>query len=337
MPAPGTPARTLIRAAHPRFGWIVNDRARGSGQSADEIRDIVDWPPGSFTEGGQGERDGYEVVEVNTVVNAFHYRALVLMSRIAAVLDHPEDAELFRERAARVACAIGEKLFDSQRGVYVDGESSTHASLHASMLPLAFGLVPECHRDRVAAFVKSRGMACSVYGAQYLLEALYRAGEDGHALALMTARHERSWWNMIRVGSTVSLEAWDWQYKNNLHWNHAWGAVPANIIPRFLMGVRPLEPGFGRILIQPRPGSLERGELRLPTIRGTVQVGFERRPGRSVSLRLCIPANTSARVDLPLPPGASPRVTLDGCPQETEQARSQLTVGSGQHLLEWQR
>ena len=26
------------------------------------------------------------------------------------------------------------------------------------------------------------------------------------------------------------------KYKNNLDWNHAWGAVPANVIPRGLMG-----------------------------------------------------------------------------------------------------
>jgi len=297
-----------------------------------EMRDIIDWPPGSFTEDGQGERDGYEVVEVNTVVNAFHYRALALMGRIADALDCPEDAELYRQRATRLARAIGETFFDDQRGVFVDGESSSHASLHANMLPLAFGLVPEGHRDRVAAFVESRGMACSVYGAQYLLEALYRAGRDDHALALMTARHDRSWWNMIEVGSTVTLEAWDWQYKNNLDWNHAWGAVPANIIPRFLMGVRPLEPGFGHMLIQPRPGSLERGQLRVPTIRGSVVVGFEQQPGRSFSLRVSIPANTTARVDLPLPPGESPTAMLDGCPQEPGIIP---TVGSGQHVVEW--
>lgn len=312
----------------------ATDQIRESIHLEMEMRDLVDWPPGSFTEGKQGERDGYELVEENTVINAYHYRALVLMGRIATALDRPKDGDLFRERAARVAGAIGEKLFDSRRGVYVDGESSTHASLHANMLPLAFDLVPECHRDRVAAFVKSRGMACSVFGAQYLLEALYRAGEEVHALALMTARHDRSWWNMIRLGSTVSLEAWDWQYKNNLDWNHAWGAVPANIIPRFLMGVRPLEPGFGRMLIQPRPGPLECGELRMPTIRGAVEAAFEQRAGRSFALRVCIPANTSARVDLPLPPGAPPTVLLDGCVQE---AGIRPTVGSGRHVVEWRR
>ena len=29
---------------------------------------------------------------------------------------------------------------------------------------------------------------------------------------------------MIRVGSTITLEAWDNKFKPNQDWNHAWGA-----------------------------------------------------------------------------------------------------------------
>ncbi len=131
---------------------------------------------------------------------------------------------------------------------------------------LAFDLVPEAWRKRVVAFVKSRGMACSVYGAQFLLEAMYLNNEYEYALELLTAQHDRSWWNMIQAGSTITMEAWDWKYKNNLDWNHAWGAAPANIIPRFLMGIRPLEPGYKKVLIQPQPGKLERAKIKHPTM-----------------------------------------------------------------------
>jgi len=59
-------------------------------------------------------------------------------------------------------------------------------------------------------------MACSVYGAQYLLEALYNAGEAEHALNLMTSESKRSWMNMLYMGSTMTTEAWDEYYKPNL-------------------------------------------------------------------------------------------------------------------------
>lgn len=112
------------------------------------------------------------------------------------------------------------------------------------MFPLCFGLADVKRAQSVADFVKTRGMACSVYGSQFLMDGLYEAGEADYALQLLTSDAERSWYNMIRVGSTISLEAWDDKYKPNQDWNHAWGAAPANIIPRRLMGVVPTEPGF---------------------------------------------------------------------------------------------
>ena len=263
------------------------------------LQDLVDWPPGSFTEGGQGERDGHEMRPVNTVVNAFHYHALILMAQIALLLGKTADQQRFVQRAAQVKATINRLLFDSERGMYVDGEGATHASLHSNMFALAFGLVPEARRPQVVAFVKSRGMACSVFSAQFLLEALYLNDEEQYALGLMTAQHDRSWWHMMQVGSTMTLEAWDWKYKNNLDWNHAWGTAPANIIPRFLMGVRPLAPGFSKILIQPRPGSLESAKMVFPTRNGSVVVQFENQPKQSFILKVEIPDNTVARIDLP--------------------------------------
>ncbi len=266
------------------------------------LKDIVDWPA--------GERDGYEFREVNTVVNAFHYQALVLFSRIAGALGRDAEAGEFARKARRAEEAINGKLFDAKRGVYLDGEGSAHASLHANMWPLAFGLVPAGRVPGVVRFVKSRGMACSVYGAQYLMEALYEAGEDDAALSLLTSKEERSWWNMMREGSTIAMEAWGNRFKANQDWNHAWGAVPANIIPRRLMGVTPLEPGFGRIRIRPQVGSLRSGSLKTPTIRGPVHVSFEQAPGRSFSLSVLLPANVTAEVHVPA--SGKGQVEVDG-------------------------
>ncbi|MFA6109561.1 MAG: alpha-L-rhamnosidase C-terminal domain-containing protein [Candidatus Latescibacterota bacterium] len=296
-----------------------------------ELKDIIDWPPGSFTEGGTGERDGYELVPCNTVVNAYHARALELLARIALVLARPEEAAQLRARQARVRQAIDDLFFDAERGVYIDGEGSTHASLHANIFPLAFGLVPPARRSRVVEFICSRGMACSVYGAQFLLEGLYRAGAAEQALALMTARHDRSWWNMIQAGSTVTLEAWDWRYKNNLDWNHAWGAAPVNIVSRYLLGVRPLAPGFSRILVQPQLAGLTEAQGRVPTIRGPVSVAVRQQPDR-FTLDIELPANTTARVVLPVPI-ATGTLTLDGDPVLIGPIDP---VGSGRHLVEWQ-
>jgi hypothetical protein len=138
------------------------------------------------------------------------------------------------------------------------------------MFPLAFGIVPEENVDRVIEFIKSRGMACSVYGAQFLLEGLYEYQKQNYALKLMTSQGDRSWWNMIRIGSTITLEAWDMKYKPNADWNHAWGAAPANIITRHLWGIQPLKPGFSVAQIKPQLGTLTHSKIKVPTKNGPI-------------------------------------------------------------------
>jgi len=284
---------------------LVTDEVLRSIHFKGRLRDLVDWP--------HGETDDFEFRPINTVVNAYHYRALVLMSEIANALGKSEDAQDFSNAAARVRRSFNEKLLNRDKGIYVDGEGSKHSALHANMFPLAFGLVPDEHVASVAEFIKSRGMVCSVYGAQHLLDALYEAGEDRYALELMTDRDsDRSWPHMIyNVGTTITLEAWDNKYKPNQDWNHAWGAAPANIIPRRLMGVEPLEPGFAKVRIKPQVGDLKHGSLDQPTIRGTIRVRFTASTDR-FTLHTTLPANVRARVYLPRMGSDSPNVAVDG-------------------------
>lgn len=308
---------------------LLAHRARADGLlDTTGLRDLVDWPV--------GERDGFDFKPVNTIYNAFYHRSLALMAEIAEALEKAEDAATFRAEAARVAAAIEAKLVDAATGLYVDGEGSAHSSLHANMMPLAFGLVPEGRRGRVVEFVKSRGMACSVYAAQYLMDALFDADEADHAYALMLAPGDRSWRHMVEgVGTTIALEAWDQKYKPNQDWNHAWGAAPANLIPRKLMGVEPVEPGFRTVRIRPRPGPLESASLDLPTIRGTIRVDFRASP-ESFAMGVEIPANVRAQVHVPAGARADDVVQVDGAPRAARREGDALVVepiGSGTHQI----
>lgn len=275
----------------------------GFSNAKDRIRDIVDWPPaqkdtGWKLAGPNGERDGYEMVEINTMVNSFYYRNLVLMSKIAGVLGKHDDSLFYHNESVRVRETINSKLLDKDKGIYVDGESSSHSSLHANMMPLAFGIVPEENKKTVTDFIKSRGMACSVYGSQYLLEGLYLAGESEYAFSLLTATHDRGWYNMIKSGSTIAMEAWDMKYKPNSDWNHAWGAAPANIIPEYMWGISPVEPGFVKTIIRPRLENLSFSKITVPTIRGQIVAEF-RKSGESSEFTIIIPANMDCELVLP--------------------------------------
>jgi alpha-L-rhamnosidase len=308
---------------------LLIDKARDDGLL--RAKAIIDWPA--------PERDGFDGnLEVNLPVNAFYYHALKQMALVAKALKNAADAADFDAKAANIEKQINDKFFDPATGLYIDGEGSTHSSLHANMFPLAFDLVPADRRQKVLDFVQSRGMACSVYGSQYLLEALYKNGRDDYALSLLTSRGDRGWQHMLDLGSTMTLEAWDRKFKPNLTWNHAWGAAPANIISRYLLGVRPETPGYEKIKIAPRPGSLKSAQAKVPTPKGPVTVNFQN--DSHFTLEIDLPKSTTARVSLPLKSTASdakPQVTMDGKPIEATPEPGALSienVPAGRHTFE---
>ena len=91
-------------------------------------RDIVDWPENS--------RDGYVFTRVNTVVNSYAAQTTRMLAQLGV-----------REMATTsesLVVAMNAALFSSTQGRYCDGvcADANHTSLHASMFPLAFKLVP---------------------------------------------------------------------------------------------------------------------------------------------------------------------------------------------------
>jgi alpha-L-rhamnosidase len=222
------------------------------------------------------------------VVNAFHIHTLGLMAELAAALGKDAEAADYRVKAARARAAFQRLLFMPESGRYRDGEGTEHTSLHASLFPLAFGLVPDEDRAAVARWLAGRGMACSVYAAQYLLEGLFRAEMGREALELMLGSNDRSWKHMVESGATITWEAWDHKYKPNQDWNHAWGAAPANLLPRFVLGVEVIQPGWKRAVVRPHPVGLASAEGKIPTPLGPVLV--EWRNDETFRLNLTLPA-----------------------------------------------
>lgn len=269
--------------------------------SGSGFRDIVDWPHKGLAgneNAASGETDGFVFNDFNVVVNSYYFFALNSMKKFAEILGKAEDAEFFARQIKKVTETFPKVFFDEKRGVYKDGETTTHASLHGNMFPLAFGLVPAENIDSVIHFIESRGMNCSVYGAQFLLDSVYQGDNGSYGLKRLTATDLRGWLNMINVGSTISLEAWDDRYKPNQDWNHAWGAAPANIIPRKLVGIEPLEPGYSKVRIKPQIAELKRIEASLPTIRGTIEIRVTQTD--SYQLQVRIPGNVHADIYIPM-------------------------------------
>jgi hypothetical protein len=266
------------------------------------MRDVIDWPPVM--------RDDYVVGEINTAANSFHFAALRAMGRIASAIGKEDESQKYALETDMVRKAMLSKLINPDTGLFVDSFGSNHSSLHASMYPSAQKVISPASGSPVVEFLKAKGMACSVFGAQFLLDALYMAGEPDAALALICSEGERSWLNMLKQGATITMESWSKELQPGQDWNHAWATAPLNIIARRLMGIRPLEPGFKKAIIAPAPGSLQSAEIALPTLCGPICMDFDQ-SGRCFDMNVTIPKNMSADV---LMPCGRPGIEINGMP-----------------------
>ncbi len=237
--------KSLLGSSADKYGFIGKK----------EKGDIVDWPP--------AERDGYELGERNAVPNCYRYAALLAMYKLSGKREYLSQAETLRRN-------IREKFL--RGGFWRDNLESGHYSLHGAMFAQVFGVTEAAEYGAVNQFLMERGMKCSVYGAQFLLEAFATLRNPEMMLKLMTSSGERSWLGMMEQGATISMEAWSNQAKPNQDWNHAWGAAPANIIPRYIAGIRPVKSGFREFILDPQPGYLKSFFCRKPTLQGAVEV-----------------------------------------------------------------
>jgi len=286
------------------------------------------------------QSDGFQTGTVQAVANALYYRNLIQMQQIAEALGRQTEAVTYAALAQKVAAGFHAAFYDLYLGRYVDHVGSRHASLHANMYALACGVVPDTEKQRIAHVLSTYGMACSPFAAQFLLEALFNADLEETAIQLLTAKGPRGWYGMSQEGRDLVQADWNAHPATQGGIVSVLGAVPANIIPRYILGVRPLKPGFEKILIRPQAGMIEGLQGSVPTIRGTVTVGIRQKKGHHYKLIVSIPVNTTARVELPPLLAEPDEITVDGRPCSFAYANGRIVVddlASGNHVVAWNK
>ena len=277
--------------------------------------------------------EGY-VVRANlplSMATAFFYLDVRIMARIAAALGREEDARRYLDLAGKIKAAFNERFLDTGLGYYDTGIQSAQA------WPLAFGLVPEDHRQRVASYFTSnvnfrqRRLTTGYTSTKFAIQALAEVGRDDVIWQLATATTYPSWGYMLRGNRTTTTE--NWRGAGSL--NHA--ALGAAIDEWFywgLAGIRPDEtaPGFERIIFKPYlPPDLQWARASLRTARGVV-ISEWRKEGDTAHLSVTVPANSSATVHIP---AEEPEQITEGGVAVAEAAGvGFLRSGNGETLFE---
>ena len=233
-------------------------------------RDLIDWPP--------AERDSYELGAYNLTPNCYYVEALQTMAELTGKNEYSIAAE-------KVKTAILKNFRNGEK--FIDSLESTHTAFHSVLYPAYFNIAELT--DEMRHILLDKGMSCSVFTSQFLLEYCFDNGLSDHAYKLLLSKDLRSWNNMLAKGATMAMEAWDNSLKPNQDWNHAWGAAPANLIPRCIAGIKPLEPGFRKFSVTPHPGNLKEFYCKHPTPWGTIELKY-----KDGTCQLTVPAGTTA-------------------------------------------
>lgn len=220
----------------------------------------------------------YKIASPNAVVNAVYYQSLIYMKDLAQVCGKNVDAKNYITIANKLK-AVYQKTFVYD-GKIVDSVNSKHSSLQSCVFALDFGLVPNENINSVVSYIEKKGMKCSTFVSQFLLEALFKYGDSAKALDYITATNDTSWYNMSHgIGSKLTTESWNFDFKSDMDLNHAWSTSPINITKNYIIGIAPEVAGYSVTSFKPDFFSIDSIQSSVPTALGQVNVDYEKNGG----------------------------------------------------------
>lgn len=224
-----------------------------------------------------------------------------LMAEMAEASRREDDARRYRALRTAIGTAFAAEF------VAADGTCG-NGSQTSQVLSLFMQLVPEQRRvaaaDVLADDIRARGMKLSTgfLGTPYLLDVLADAGRWAEVSGLLLQTGYPSWGYMPEQGATTMWERWNGDTGDlsmNSYNHYAFGAV-VGFFYRRLAGIAPAAPGFREIAVRPvwLP-AVGRVAARFDSPMGLIATATDGDAQGLTLLKLSIPANTAAQVELP--------------------------------------
>jgi len=213
-------------------------------------------------------------------------RSMETVAYFAAALGDADNERRFSGMAEELRERIFAAFWDGERGGFLhgklNGELQREIFKYPSMFGLRFGYLDEAQREAVKRRVLMNGDIQKIvtpFMRFFELEALCELGEEELVLREM----RQYWGGMIDLGATSFWEEYDpslppelqydmYQDKYRKSLAHAWGAAPIYLLGKYVLGVKPVEPGYRRYRVEPRLGGLARIEGKVPTPHGEISV-----------------------------------------------------------------
>ncbi|MBE8476130.1 alpha-L-rhamnosidase [Streptomyces justiciae] len=270
--------------------------------------------------------------------NADLYHEARLLALIARELGHSGDAARFDTMADALAEKFNEKFLDADTGVYHTPVEAGYRQT-SNLVALAYGLVPDEHRDKVFANlvkdITDRGdhLNTGAIGTKLLLPVLTENGRADLAYKIAAQTDYPSWGYWVKQGATTSWETWS-MTKKDFSMNHPFLGTVDDWFYQHLAGIQAAAPGYAKLLVAPVvPDDLRYASAQVTTPRGEVSSCWRRQNGR-LTLTVTVPAGTPAEVRVPLTDGARGVTAGRGATRaERKDDYVAYNVGAGTHVF----
>lgn len=268
------------------------------------------------------------------------YWALIadMMSQMAQAVGKEADAKRYEDVVQNIRAAFQKAYIKEDGGVGTGTQTSYVVALYTKMAPAALepALVDKLVKDIEA---RQWHLSTGFLGTPFLLFTLADHGRADVAYRLLLNDTYPSWGYMLSKGATTWWERWNGDTGDpamNSYNHYAFGSVIAWVY-RYAAGIDtlPNSPGFKEIVIHPHlDARMTSARAEYDSIYGKIISDWKGTPAGPFSLKVTIPANTSAKVFLPVIAGA--HVTEDGNPVDVEQDRGLqvVQIGSGSYHFE---
>lgn len=334
-----SPAKVVTDAAKPGWGDAIVIipytvwRFYGDTRIIEEnYKGMAAWVEYMKTHGKDGlyERAGYgdwvpvEKSPTEWIGSAYYFYCSKLMSEMAAAIGKTDDAWKYHDQAEAIAKAFNDKHLNKQTNNYLTGTQT------CNILPLYFGITPpdrtQAVLNNIIKDIMARGdhLSTGFLGTTYLMALLHETGHNDLAWRLAVQTSYPSWGHMILKGATTIWERWDTDKQGpdmNSRNHFAFGTV-ARWFYEAAAGINldPQVPGFKRFIVRPVVvGDLTWAKATYPSMYGQIRSEWKR-TDKGLTLEVTIPANTTAKVYVPLLRMTRFSVTESGVPVLTPQS-----------------
>jgi alpha-L-rhamnosidase len=268
------------------------------------------------------------------------YWALIanMMSQMAHAVSKDADAKRYDDVVQNIRAAFQKAYIKDDGEVGTGTQTSYVVALYTKMAPTA---LEPLLVDRLVKDIEARNwhLSTGFLGTPFLLFTLADHGRSDVAYRLLLNDTYPSWGYMLSKGATTWWERWNGDTGDpamNSYNHYAFGSVIAWVY-RYAAGIDTTldSPGFKQIVVHPHlDARMTAARAEYDSVYGKIVSDWKGTPAGPFSLKVTIPANTSAKVFLPAIAGAHP--TEDGSPlnAQAENGSFVVQVGSGSYNFE---